>query len=101
MLAHVNNEDVTKADFDRLVRNLELGNGKPVPPERRDEIYRKVLDELVTYTLLKQEAQARKVTVTDAEVDEQLQADAGCRQDGRGVPEGLGRSQDDIGTSEG
>jgi peptidyl-prolyl cis-trans isomerase C len=74
VLAHVNNEDVTKADFDRLVRNLELGNGKPVPPERRDEIYRKVLDELVTYTLLKQEAQARKVTVTDAEVDEQLQA---------------------------
>jgi len=74
VLAHVNNEDVTKVDLDRLIRSIELANGKPVPPERRDEIYRKILDELVTYTLLKQEAHARKVTVTDAEVDQQLQA---------------------------
>jgi parvulin-like peptidyl-prolyl isomerase len=49
----VNSEDVTKADFDRLLRNIELNNRGPVPAERRDEIYRKVLDELVNYTLLK------------------------------------------------
>jgi peptidyl-prolyl cis-trans isomerase C len=74
VLAHVNNEDVTKADFDRLLRNIELGNGQPVPPERRNEVYRQVLDELVTYTLLKQEAKARNIVATDAEVDEQLKA---------------------------
>jgi peptidyl-prolyl cis-trans isomerase C len=73
VLAHVNNEDVTKVDFDRLLRNIELGNQAPVPPDRRNEIYRKVLDELVTYTLLKQEAKARNVIVTDAEVDQQIQ----------------------------
>jgi len=73
VLARVNREDVKKADFDRLVLNIELNNG-PIPPDRRSEILRRVLDELVTYTLLKQEAQARNVTVTDAEVDERVQS---------------------------
>jgi peptidyl-prolyl cis-trans isomerase C len=73
VLAHVNSENVTKADFDRLVRNIELSNGGPVPAERRDEIYRRVLEELVNYTLLKQEAKARNITVTDAEVETQVQ----------------------------
>jgi len=73
VLAHVNSENVTKADFDRLLKNIELNNGGPVPAERRDEIYRRVLEELVNYTLLKQEAKARNFTVTDAEVETQLQ----------------------------
>ena len=72
VLAHVNSENVTKADFERLLRNIELNNRAPVPAERRDEIYRKVLEELVTYTLLRQEAKARNFTATDAEVEEQL-----------------------------
>ena len=72
VLARVNNEDVKRADFERLLRNIELTNNAPVPAERRDEIFRRVLDELVTYTLLKQETKGRNVTVTDAEVDEQL-----------------------------
>jgi peptidyl-prolyl cis-trans isomerase C len=74
VLAHVNSEKVTKVDFERLLRNIELNNGGPVPAERRDDIYRRVLDELVTYTLLKQEAKARNITATDAEVEEQLSA---------------------------
>ena len=74
VLAHVNNEDVTKADFERLLRNIELNNRGPVPADRRNEIYRKVLDELVTYTLLKQEAKARNFTATDAEVEEQMKS---------------------------
>jgi peptidyl-prolyl cis-trans isomerase C len=74
VLAHVNSENVTKADFDRLLKNIELNNGGPVPAERRDEIYRRVLEELVNYTLLKQEAKARNFTVTDAEVETQLES---------------------------
>jgi peptidyl-prolyl cis-trans isomerase C len=74
VLAHVNNENVTRADFERLVRNIELNNKGPVPAERRNEIYRGVLDQLVTYTLLKQEAKARNFTVSDAEVDQQVTA---------------------------
>ncbi len=74
VLARVNSENVTKADFERLLRNIELNNRGPVPADRRDEIYRKVLEELVTYTLLRQEAKARNFTATDAEVEEQLNA---------------------------
>ncbi len=72
MLAHVNDENVTRTDFERLVRNIELNNKGPVPADRRDEIYRGVLDQLVTYTVLKQEAKARNFTVTDAEVEQQV-----------------------------
>jgi peptidyl-prolyl cis-trans isomerase C len=71
LVARVNNEGVKRSDFERLLKNVELNNG-PVPADRRDEILRKVLDELITYTVLKQEAKARKVTVSDAEVETQI-----------------------------
>ena len=72
VLAHVNSENVTRAEFERLLANIELNNG-PVPPARRDELYRKILEELVTYTVLRQEAKARNFTATDAEIDAQMQ----------------------------
>ena len=68
VLARVNGEPVRKTDFDRVLRNIELSNG-PIPPERRDQVLRGVLDQLITYTLMTQEARTRNVTVTDAEVD--------------------------------
>jgi peptidyl-prolyl cis-trans isomerase C len=71
VLARVNGQEVKKADFDMLVRDLELGQG-PIPAERRTEVLRGTLDQLVTYTLLKQEAAARSITATDAEVDARI-----------------------------
>jgi peptidyl-prolyl cis-trans isomerase C len=71
VLAKVNGEDVKKSDFDMLVKDMELGQG-PIPAERRDEILRGTLDRLITYTLLSQEAKARKVVATDTEVEERL-----------------------------
>jgi peptidyl-prolyl cis-trans isomerase C len=73
VLARVNGEAVMKVDFDRLIKNMELRANQPIPAERRDELYRKALDELVTYTVLSQETRARKVNVTDAEVDSGIQ----------------------------
>jgi peptidyl-prolyl cis-trans isomerase C len=72
VLARVNGEAVTKADFDRLIKNMEVSANQPVPAERRDEVFRRALDQLVTYTVLLQESRARKITVTDAEVDANL-----------------------------
>lgn len=68
VLARVNGENVTRADFDRLIKNMELGAGQNVPAERRDAILRRSLDQLITYTLLRQESRARKIEVTKAEV---------------------------------
>lgn len=72
VLARVNGQTVMKADFDRLVKNMEVSAGQPIPADRRDDILRKALDQLVTYTLLSQEIKARKISVSDAEVDGNL-----------------------------
>lgn len=74
VIARVNGEPVRKSEFDRLLKQLELQAGRSVPPERRDEIYRGVIDQLVTYTLLLQEAKARNITVTDAEAKQVSEA---------------------------
>jgi peptidyl-prolyl cis-trans isomerase C len=74
VVARVNSEDIKRADFDLLVRNIEISNNASIPPDRRDEILRRALDDLLTYTVLKQEAKARKIPVSDAEVEERLQA---------------------------
>ena len=72
VLARVNGEAVTKVDFDRLIKNMEVRANQPVPAERRDTIYRQALEQLVTYAVLSQETRARKVTVSDEEVDSSI-----------------------------
>ena len=67
VVARVNGENVAKADFDRLLKQMEMQAGQAVPAERRNEIYRAVLDQLVTYTALVQETRARGVEVSDGE----------------------------------
>ena len=68
VLARVNGETVTRTEFEEYIRNLEGQAGSPIPADQRDRIYRGVLDQLVGYKLLLQEAQARKVAVPDADV---------------------------------
>ena len=73
IVARVNGEAVTKADFDRAVAALEGRAGSPVPAEQRDRILRSVLDQIVSYKLLVQEAQTRKVAPSEDEVTARLQ----------------------------
>jgi peptidyl-prolyl cis-trans isomerase C len=77
VLARVNGEEVKKADFDAMIKNAEIGMGRSIPVERRDEAYRAALDQLITFTVLRQEANARHLEVTDAEIDERM---AGMRK---------------------
>lgn len=69
VVARVNGEDVKKADFDRMVKTIEARAGQPIPPERRDEILRGALDQLIVYKLLAQECKTRGVAATDADVE--------------------------------
>lgn len=71
VLARVNGQPITKAEFDRLIKNVEAGRG-PIPADKRDEVLRAALDQLVTYSVLKQEAAARKLAVPEADVDAQV-----------------------------
>jgi peptidyl-prolyl cis-trans isomerase C len=69
VIARVNGESVTRMEIEDYVHNLEGRAGGPVPAEQRDRIYRGIIDQVVGYKLLAQEAKARKVDVPDAEVN--------------------------------
>jgi peptidyl-prolyl cis-trans isomerase C len=73
VLARVNGESIEKPEFDIAVKNLEARARAPIPTERRDEILRQVLDNLVNYHLLAQESRSRGVAVPDAEIDGRIQ----------------------------
>ena len=60
VVARVNGEDVKKADFERMINTIETRAGQPIPADRRDEIMRGALDQLVVYTLLSQESKSRR-----------------------------------------
>jgi peptidyl-prolyl cis-trans isomerase C len=74
VLARVNGETISKTEFERALQSIEQRAGGPVPADRRDEIYRGLLDQLVGLKLLSQEAATRKVAVPDAEVDARIDA---------------------------
>ena len=72
VLARVNGEPVERWEIDSAVKRIEARAGSPVPPERRDEILRGLLDQLVSYHLLAQESRARKLAVADQDVDARI-----------------------------
>jgi peptidyl-prolyl cis-trans isomerase C len=72
VLARVNGEAIERWEFDNAVKRIEARAGGPVPPEKRDEVLRGVLDQLVAYHLLAQESRARKIAIGDQDVDARL-----------------------------
>ena len=56
----MNGHSIEQSRIDNAVKRIEARAGGPVPPERRDEVLRGVLDELVAYHLLAQESRARR-----------------------------------------
>ena len=73
VVARVNGQDVTKDDFERMVKTIEARAGQQIPPDRRDEILRSSLDQLIVYTLLSQESKSRGIKVEDSEIDAKMQ----------------------------
>ena len=47
VLARVNGEKIERWEFDNAVKRMEARAGGPVPPDKRDEVLRGVLDQLV------------------------------------------------------
>jgi peptidyl-prolyl cis-trans isomerase C len=74
VVAKVNGESISKADFEMALMSMEQRAGGPVPPAERDRIYRGLIDQLVGYRLLIQESKARKVAVPDADIEAQVGA---------------------------
>ena len=72
VVARVNGEDIKSGDLENAVKELEGRAGGPVPADQRDRVYRGVLDDMISYKLLQQEAKTRKIVVPDAEVEAQV-----------------------------
>jgi peptidyl-prolyl cis-trans isomerase C len=71
VVARVNGEAISGKDLDDAVRAI-AGRAGPIPADERDRVYRGVLDNMIGYRLMIQEAKARKITVADADVDAQV-----------------------------
>src|SRR5687768_12636740 len=55
-----------------MIKTIEGRAGQSIPPDRRDEILRGALDQLITYTLLSQESRTRGVKVEAAEIEAKM-----------------------------
>jgi peptidyl-prolyl cis-trans isomerase C len=72
VVARVNGQDVKKEEFDRIIGTMEANAGQKIPAERRDEIMRGAIDQLVVYTLLSQESQKRGIKIEEAEIEAKM-----------------------------
>jgi peptidyl-prolyl cis-trans isomerase C len=51
---------------------LEARVGQPIPADQRDTIVRSILDQLISFRLLRQESTSRKVAVPDADLEARI-----------------------------
>lgn len=72
VVARVNGEDIGRAELKRAVARLESQLGAPLPDEERSHVIRELLDQQIALALLLQEATARGIEATDADVDGEL-----------------------------
>lgn len=74
VLAKVNGESIEAWELESAVKQAEQRAGSSVPADKRDAVYRSVLDELVALHVLSQESRSRKFDVTEADLDTQMAA---------------------------
>lgn len=72
LIAKVNGDKVERWELETAIKGVEGRAGSPIPAERRDEIVRGLIDQLVAFHVLSQEAHARKLDATDVEVAERV-----------------------------
>ena len=73
VVARVNGEEISRGDLERAVRGIETQLKQRVPGDKRDGVIRGVLDRLINYRLLLQEARRRGIEVPTADIDAQLE----------------------------
>jgi peptidyl-prolyl cis-trans isomerase C len=72
VIAKVNGETVERWELETAIKGVEGRAGSPIPPERHDEIVRGLIDQLVAFHILSQEAHARKLDPTDTDVQARM-----------------------------
>ena len=72
VVARVNDTAITADELERAVRSAEIQAGQPLPAQFRDQVYRSILDQLVSFHLLLQESEALSLTIGEAELEERI-----------------------------
>jgi len=72
VVARVNGEDISGAELNVAVARIEAQLGSPLPDSDRSHVVRELLDQLIAYRLLTQEAASRGLSATDAEIDSEV-----------------------------
>jgi peptidyl-prolyl cis-trans isomerase C len=72
VVAKVNGEPIERWELENGLKRVEARAGNAVPPDKRDEVLRGVLDQLVAYHLVAQVAKEQKVEVSDTDVETQM-----------------------------
>lgn len=72
VLATVDGERIERWELEGAIKGIEARAGAPIPADRRDQIVRSLLGQIVDYHLLSREARDRKIAVNDAEVTAQI-----------------------------
>jgi hypothetical protein len=72
VMARVNGEPIERWEVDAAVRDFDARSGHGLPGEWRDEVVRSLLEEVIEQHLLAQQALAKRLDVSEAEVQEGL-----------------------------
>lgn len=72
VIARVNGEDIPSSELQEAIASLEGQAGRPVPAEERDQVFRAVLNQIVTGHVLLQESKTRNIVVADADIDSRV-----------------------------
>jgi hypothetical protein len=70
ILARVNGEPIERWEVDASVRDFDARSGHGLPGEWRDEVVRSLLEEVIEQHLLAQQAIAKRLDVSEADVQE-------------------------------
>jgi len=73
ILARVNGEPIERWEVDAAVREFDARSGHRLPGEWRDEVVRSLLEEVIEQHLLAQEAVAKHLDVSEADLQEGIQ----------------------------
>jgi len=72
VLATIDGQPVGRAELEAAIKEAEANAGRSVPADRRDEIYRGILDQVIMFKILANEAKVRGITVTPQEVSDRM-----------------------------
>jgi len=73
VLARVNGEPIERWEVDAAVRDFDARSGHGLPAEWRDEVVRSLLEEVIEQHLLAQQALAKRLDVSEADLQEGMQ----------------------------